>query len=112
MIRLRDRLFHKRKDLLNQHVRIAYNLFRNRITREIKKVKNKFYKEYFENNLNNMKKTWQGIKQLINLNNKTGRQINQIYHEGKYINTNWLILSITFFTNIGPGLDKEIPISH
>ena len=31
--------------------------------------------EYFENNLNNVKKTWWGIKQLINLNNKTAPQI-------------------------------------
>ena len=50
-----------------------------------------------------MKKTWQGIKQLINLNNKTGPQINQIYHEGKYINTNddMVNISITFSVILG-----------
>ena len=52
-----------------------------------------------------MKKTWQGIKQIININNKEGVQINQLCHKGKQINTN------EFFTEIGPQLDKEIPQS-
>ena len=50
-----------------------------------------------------MKKTWQGIKQLISLNNKTGLQIKQIYHR---VNTliqimAWLIISITFSQILG-----------
>ena len=34
---------------------ITYNLFRNRINREIKKSKKAYYQEYFQNNLSNMK---------------------------------------------------------
>ena len=42
MINHRDKLFHKKKkDPLNQRIKSAYNLFRNRITREIKKAKKK-----------------------------------------------------------------------
>ena len=70
MISHHVRLFQKKKEYpLNQHTKQSYTLFRNRITREIKKAKRKYYNEFFENNLNNMKKTWQGIKQII-LNNK------------------------------------------
>ena len=40
MISYRDRLFHKKKqDPLNHKAASLYNLFRNRITREIKKAK-------------------------------------------------------------------------
>ena len=40
MIGHRDRLFHQKKDNpLNQRIKCAYNLFRNRVTREIKKAK-------------------------------------------------------------------------
>ena len=40
MINHRDRLFHKKKkDPLNHRIKSAYNLFRNRINREIKKSK-------------------------------------------------------------------------
>ena len=114
MISHRDRLFKKKKeDPLNQHIKQSYNLFRNRTTREIKKSRRKYYKEYFEGNLNNMKKTWQGIKQIININNKAGVQINQLCHKGKQINTNQEMANTfnEFFTEIGPQLDKEIPQS-
>ena len=84
----RDRLFRQKKDNpINQRIKRAYNLFRNRTTREIKKAKKKYYKDYFNNNLNNMKKTWKGIKQIINLNNVTGPQISQLSYEGKTINS-------------------------
>ena len=56
MISYRDRLFKKKKEYpLNQHAKQSYTLFRNHITREIKKAKRKYYNEFFENNLNNMK---------------------------------------------------------
>ena len=58
-----------------------------------------------------MKKTWQGIKQIINLNNNAGPQITQLCHKGKQVNTNEGMAN-TFndiFTDIGPQLDKEIP---
>ena len=35
-----------------------------------------------------MKKTWQGIKQIINMNNKVSHQITQLKYKGKQINTN------------------------
>ena len=114
MISHRDRLFRRKKeDPLNQHIKHSYNLFRNRITREIKKSKRKYYKEFFEGNLNNMKKTWQGIKQIININNKTDVQINQLCHKGKQISSNEEMAKTfnDFFTEIGPQLDKEIPQS-
>ena len=114
MITHRDRLFRKTKeDPLNQHIKRSYNLFRNSITREIKKAKRKYYKEYFDANLNNMKKTWKGIMQIINLNNGVGPHITQLQYEGKQIKTNEGMANtfIDFFTNIGPQLDKEIPLS-
>ena len=105
------RLFRRKKeDPLNQHIKHSYNLFRNRITREIKKSKRKHYKEFFEGNLNNMKKTWQGIKQIININNKADVQINQLCHNGKQISSNEEMANTfnDFFTEIGLQLDKEI----
>ena len=35
-----------------------------------------------------MKKTWQGIKQIININNKKGAQVNHLFYKNKQINTN------------------------
>ena len=111
----RDRLFRQKKDNpINQRIKRAYNLFRNRTTREIKKAKKKYYKGYFNNNLNNMKKTWKGIKQIINLNNVTGPQISQLSYEGKTINSNKSMANAfnDLFTKIGPKLDEKIPICN
>ena len=89
MINHRERLFRKKKeDPINIVFKNAYNLFRNRITREIKKAKKEYYKKYFEDNLDNIKKTWQGIKQIINLNNKTESQVTQLNYMNKQVNTN------------------------
>ena len=115
MITHRERLLHRKKqDPTNQHLETSYKLFRNRITREIKKAKKKYYKEFFDNNISNMKKTWQGIKQIINMNNKSGSQITQLNYDGKHIDTNIGMANSfnDFFTNIGPILDNEIPKSH
>ena len=112
MISHKDRLFHQKKNNpLNNRINNVYNLFRNRITREIRKAKKEYYKIYFENNLSNMKKTWQGIKEIINLNNKLEPKISQLNYEGKQINTNEGMSNAfnDFFTKIGPKLDKEIP---
>ena len=115
MISHRERLLHgKKDDPTYHHLERAYKLFRNRITREIKKSKKKYYKEYFENNISNMKKTWQGIKEIINMNNKSGPQINQLNYKGKFVDNNKDIANNfnDFFTNIGPILDNEIPVSQ
>ena len=114
MISHREKLLHRKKESpCNQHLEKSYKLFRNRITREIKKAKKKYYKEYFENNINNMKKTWLGIKEIINMNNKLAPQITQLKYKGKQINTNVDMTNTfnDFFTNIGPILDSGIPVS-
>ena len=66
MISHRDRIFRrKNEDPLNQHIKHSYNLYRNRITSEIKKSKRKHYKEFFEDNLNNMKNDREFSKSLV-----------------------------------------------
>ena len=84
MISHRERLLHRKKEEPNNHHLVkSHKLFRNRITREIKKAKKKYYNEYFEDNISNMKKTCQGIKQIININNKTGPQITSLNYKAK-----------------------------
>ena len=60
-----------------------------------------------------MKKTWQGIKEIINLNNKLEPKISQLNY-GKQINTNEGMSNAfnDFFTKIGPKLDKGPGILH
>ena len=60
-----------------------------------------------------MKNTWQGIKQIINMNNKASPRITQLKYKGKQIDTNVDMANTfnDFFTYIGPILDSRIPES-
>ena len=58
-----------------------------------------------------MKKNWEGIKQMISINNKIGPGITQLNYLDNQLNTDLEISNAfnDFFTKIGPNLDKEIP---
>ena len=60
-----------------------------------------------------MKRTWQGIKQIININNSSTPYINQLNYKGKKLNSNINIANAfnDFFTSVGPQLDEKIPKS-
>ena len=83
---------------LKEHI-----LFRNRITREIKKV---YYKNSFQDNINNMKNLWLGIKNILNINKK--EYLSHLSHNGKNINNN-LDMANSFKL---PKLNKQIPYSN
>ena len=56
MIKLRDKVYTRKKRPLNENCKRIYNLLRNRVQRELKKSKQKYYAEYFAENVNNIKK--------------------------------------------------------
>ena len=86
-----------------------YNLFRNRVNRELKKSK-KRYVDYFTEHVNNIKKTWDGIKNIVNLK-KTSKRTTQLNIGGKIIDNNNEIATNfnSFFVNVGPSTEKSIP---
>ena len=67
LIKIRNKIFNRKKrQPNNENVKCLYNLFRNRVNRDLKKSKKSYYKTYFEESKNDIKKTWNGIKSLIN----------------------------------------------
>ena len=77
-IKRRDQLLHKwitakdpvRKDL----IRAEYKTLRNRITYIINISKITHYQQFFAENCANIKKTWSGIKNIINIRNTNKNQ--------------------------------------
>ena len=68
MIKIKNKLFHRKKRQPNNlEIKRLYNLFRNRVNRELKKDKRNYYTKYFEENNNNIKNTWEGIRSIINI---------------------------------------------
>ena len=84
MIRIKNLFFKKKKRQKdNINTKRAYNLFRNRVIRGLKKAKVDYYNKYFQENNNNINKTWKGIKSIVNVINKKNSQITQLKSDGK-----------------------------
>ena len=65
MIKIRNKIFaRKKRQPNNNNCKHLYSLLRNRVNRELKKSKKQYYAEYFDEDVNNIKKTWDGIKKL------------------------------------------------
>ena len=47
-----------------------YRVLKNYLNEIIKISKQSYYKKYFTNNSNNLKKKWSGIKEIINIKSK------------------------------------------
>ena len=79
LIKHRNKLFRKKKQNPNNvdNLRL-YNLFRNRVNNELKKSKKTYYKNYFHNNSKDVKKIWDGIKSIINVNKYRFPSITQL----------------------------------
>ena len=111
MIKLRDKSYtRKKKKPLNENCKRIYNLLRNRVRRELKKSKQKYYAEYFAENVNNMKKMWEGIRKIVNIKNISTKS-SQLDIGGKIIDSDKELATNfnNFFVNVGLSTEKTIP---
>ena len=101
----------KKRQPENKTVREAYNRIRNKVNREIQKSKISHQKSYFEKYSSNMKKTWEGIKKIVNVKKTVNFTISQLNVKGKIvddaqeINNNFN----NFFVNVGLDTEKTVP---
>ena len=78
---------------------------------EILKSKKDYFAKYFSDYSNNIKKTWQGIREIINIKNPTAPKIAQLNVNGRILDNPKDISEKVndYFVNIGPNTEKEIP---
>merc|ERR1711881_227345 len=84
-----------------------YRSYRNLIVTLLRNSKKKYHTDYFEEHKQNMKKTWDGIRNLINVSKKSSININKIVHENKTFTDNKGIAKTlnNYFVNIGPSIE-------
>ena len=112
MIKIKNKLFYRKKrQPNNDKINKLYNIFRNRVNRELIKSKKDYYSEYFKENKNNSKKIWEGIKSIININNPKSNFIRELkINETIIDNPNEIVETLNdFFVNIGSNTEKSIP---
>ena len=89
-----------------------YKHYRNAISNLIRLSKKKYFYEYFNHNVSNMRKTWEGINYLLNRKKKNNITIHNLKQRGSNTTTNdkFAISNILnkHFTSVGPNLAKKL----
>ena len=90
-----------------------FSSIRNLVVHKIRNSKEKYCLNFFNNNMSNIKKTWDGIKMLITLKTKCTESPKLIMNDNKHVSNPYDIASIfnDFFVNIGPSIANKIPYS-
>ena len=112
IIKTKNKLFERKKrQPTNENVKLLYNIFRNRVNRELNKSKKSYYATYFNEHSNNIKKTWEGIRSIVNIKNSVNPKISQLNINGTVIDEPKLVVNEinNFFVNVGPNTEKEVP---
>ena len=93
----------------NENVKHLYNIFRNRVKRNLKRSKKHYYAAYFEEHNNNIKKIWEGIRSIVNIKNSVNPKIAQLKINGKVIDKPKQIVNKLndYFVNVGPNTENS-----
>ena len=86
---------------------------RNILVRVIRVSQKLHYKSYFEENKTNIKKTWEGIKRVININKRNKVSPNRLDNGNGMITDKKDLANEfnKFFSTIGENINKKIPKS-
>ena len=93
-----------------------YKFYRNKIITLTRHSKKLHYQAYFTQNMNNMKKTWVGINQVMNRNKRNSKPITAL----KRLNSNQVTYNPAelpnvlndFFSSVGQKLASKVPDSN
>jgi len=93
---------------------LKFNIYkqkRNMITSLIRLSKKKFYSDFFIENQSNVKKTWEGIRQLLNVSKKNNSKISKLSHNDSTVTIPKDMANTmnSFFVNIGKSVEEKIP---
>ena len=90
-----------------------YKHYRNMIVTLLRKSKQNYYAAYFKENQSNMKKTWDGIRNLINISaKKMPPPTNIVYKNNLHTSDKEMGESLNdFLVNIGSNVEAKIPPS-
>ena len=77
---------------------------------KIRKSKKDYHAKYFQNHINDTKKVWEGIRNIVNLK-KVSSKTAQLKVNGKIIEGDQELANKfnEFFVNVGPNTESTIP---
>ena len=89
---------------------VEYKVLRNKIVTLCRVSKKAYYTKYFKDNANNIKNTWNGINQIINIKGKRSNQVLSILSKNELITDPKLIANSfnEYFCTIAQKLQSKI----
>ena len=117
-IRKRDIIFRKLKKATKQTVKsnlhAKYKNYRNQIVLLTRLSKRNYYSTFFTTNMGNLRKTWEGIREIVSIKEKSKCTPNCIMSNGKNITNQKEIANNfnSFFSSIGNKIQNEIFSQH
>ena len=109
MMKIRDRILRKLKKKRSVSNIALYKKFKNRVSNELKKSKQRYFQNYFTTYSQNIKKLWSGIKNIISHKNCSTSVIGQIKDKNGNISSDPAEISNIFndyFVNVADCLAK------
>ena len=87
-----------------------YQSYINFLSTLLKRTKEKYFTNFFNENIKDIKKTWKGIKTLVSLRQKNNDTPSLAAKDGKYINDPVAIANTfnNFFTSVGEMVHAKI----
>ena len=116
-ISIKNSLFAKfiKSNDINQRneMHIKYKQYRNLISTLLKRSKCLYFTKFFNDNLNNLKNIWKGIKNLISLKNVSHSSPSSIYYNNKTLTSPFEMANTfnNYFSNIALDIQSSIKYS-
>ena len=109
-IKIKNRLYKMWKKSGNPERESLYKRFRNKLNRILKSAEKAHYAKLFEQNKNNLKKSWSILKEIIN-KSRGSNMCTRFKIDGVYSNDKSKISNgfNKFYINVGPNLAANIP---
>ena len=84
-IKTKNKLYKKFMKSKSKDDQLQFNKVKNEITSLTRKSKQDYYKKYFDKHSKNSKKIWNGIKEIINLKQKSSSLPTSLINNGKFL---------------------------
>ena len=117
-IRKRYIIFRKMKKATNltakENLHSKYKTYRNQIVALSRMSKKNYYAKFFQTNMGNIRKTWEGIKEIVNIKENATSIPNCIINNGKTITDPKEIANSfnSFFSSIGNKIQQSVYSQH
>ena len=102
-----------KNNVIKNYFHTKYKTYRNLLSTLMKRSKDNYFRNYFSKNINDIKKTWKGIKSIISSSKSNFDGPQSIYCNNRYITDPVNVANTfnTFFCSVGQDVQSSIKFS-